>query len=136
MDDRRKEGEVRGLCIEQQIVLMYSLRLERAMVESQNAQYVSLHVRQSNTAAIRLYKSTLGFSTEKVEPKYYADGEDAYCMKLDLSALKEELLNVESSGEEEEGEEVEDGKKEKKRKVKVGKRLGVGDLVERNESRI
>ena len=117
-------------------MLKHSLLLERAMVESQNAQYVSLHVRQSNIAAIRLYKDTLGFSTEKTEAKYYADGEDAYCMKLDLSAIREELLDAQSSSEEEEGEQVEEGKKEKKRKVKVGKRLGVGDLVERNESRV
>uniref|UniRef100_UPI000B42360A Naa10 n=1 Tax=Thermochaetoides thermophila TaxID=209285 RepID=UPI000B42360A len=62
-----------------------------AMVETYNAHYVSLHVRVSNKAAIHLYRDTLGFKTEKVEAKYYADGEDAYCMKLDLTALREQI---------------------------------------------
>ena len=48
------------------------------MVESHAAQYVSLNVRVSNTAALHLYRDTLGFFVEKVESKYYADGEDAY----------------------------------------------------------
>ena len=115
------------------------------MVESCSAQYVSLHVRQSNAAAFHLYKDTLGFKVEKVESKYYADGEHAYSMRMDLGYLREE--NVEEEGGIEagdEGEEVGDvgkreggGRKEKgrMRKVKVGRGLGVGDLVERNESR-
>ncbi|KAL9117057.1 MAG: hypothetical protein Q9187_006410 [Circinaria calcarea] len=116
---------------------------QRAMVESFGAQYVSLHVRLANIAALRLYRDTLGFKVEKVEPKYYADGEDAYCMKLDLGFIREELMDAEESEAEDEGEEVGDvGKREdkekgktRKRKVKVGRGLGVGDLVERNESK-
>lgn len=120
---------------------------ERAMVETFGAQYVSLHVRMSNIAALRLYRDTLGFKVENVEAKYYADGEDAYCMKMDLSFIREQALDAESDGAEDEGEDVgEVGKKEagagkgmkektKKRKVKVGRGLGVGDLVERNESK-
>ena len=116
------------------------------MVESCSAQYVSLHVRQSNAAAFHLYKDTLGFKVEKVESKYYADGEDAYSMRMDLGYLKEQEID-ENSDPEDEGEEVgEVGKQEtgkevkkegkgKKRKVKVGRGLGVGDLVERNESK-
>jgi peptide alpha-N-acetyltransferase len=113
------------------------------MVESCKAQYVSLHVRVSNIAALRLYRDTLGFSMEKVEAKYYADGEDAYSMKMDLAFLKEEEVQPDS-GPEDEGDEVgeagkkEGGKakaKEKKRRVKVGRGLGVGELVERNESK-
>ena len=114
------------------------------MLESHGAQYVSLHVRMSNTAALHLYRDTLGFQVEKVEAKYYADGEDAYSMKMDLGFLREEALDEESEAEDE-GEEVgEAGKREegaeakkkgKKRKVKVGRGLGVGDLVERNESK-
>ncbi|KAI9738459.1 MAG: N-terminal acetyltransferase A complex catalytic subunit ard1 [Claussenomyces sp. TS43310] len=122
---------------------------EQAMVESFNAQYVSLHVRVSNVAALHLYRDTLGFKTEKTESKYYADGEDAYAMKHDLGFIKEKLLDEESDGEEvDEGEpagdigkagEGEVEKKEasaggKKRKVRVGRGLGVGELVERNES--
>uniref|UniRef100_A0A1I8I8K0 N-terminal amino-acid N(alpha)-acetyltransferase NatA n=3 Tax=Macrostomum lignano TaxID=282301 RepID=A0A1I8I8K0_9PLAT len=53
----------------------------RAMVESFHARYVSLHVRVSNRAALQLYKKTLGFRISETEPKYYADGEDAYAMK-------------------------------------------------------
>ena len=34
---------------------------ERTMKETYNAEYVSLHVRKSNRAAIGLYSDTLGF---------------------------------------------------------------------------
>jgi len=60
----------------------------RAMVECFNAQYVSLHVRKSNRAALHLYNKTLGFSISEIEPKYYADGEDAYAMRRDLTGLR------------------------------------------------
>jgi len=118
------------------------------MVETFGAQYVSLHVRVSNQAAIHLYRDTLGFKTEKVENKYYADGEDAYCMKLDLGEIREQVQDERDKEKEDvdEGEPVGDvGKAEgsappkkeagKKRKVKVGRGLGVGELVERNESK-
>jgi hypothetical protein len=109
------------------------------MVESCNARYVSLNVRKSNTAAKNLYSKTLGFDIEKEEAKYYADGEDAYSMKMDLSFLKDAIDEEASAGVDEGGEvgesgKAEDGKKEKKIKVRVGRALGVGDLVERNES--
>ncbi|KAF7712816.1 Acetyltransferase (GNAT) family protein [Penicillium ucsense] len=124
---------------------------QRAMAESHRAHYVSLHVRMSNTAALRLYRDTLGFEVEKVESRYYADGEDAYAMKLDLQKQwldwkaieKRDRENEKADGDEnaDEGDEVgdlgkkEDGKEgEKLVKVKVGRGLGVGDLVERNES--
>lgn len=35
-------------------------------------------------AAKHLYSETLGYTEEKVEKGYYADGEDAYAMKVDL----------------------------------------------------
>uniref|UniRef100_A0A1B0A6V5 N-terminal amino-acid N(alpha)-acetyltransferase NatA n=1 Tax=Glossina pallidipes TaxID=7398 RepID=A0A1B0A6V5_GLOPL len=57
----------------------------QAMVECFDAQYVSLHVRKSNRAALNLYTNTLKFKIIEIEPKYYADGEDAYCMRRDLS---------------------------------------------------
>lgn len=56
-----------------------------AMVECFDAKYVSLHVRKSNRAALNLYKNSLKFETVEIEPKYYADGEDAYSMRRDLS---------------------------------------------------
>lgn len=63
----------------------------RAMIENFGAKYVSLHVRKSNRAALHLYSDTLHFQVSEVEPKYYADGEDAYAMKRDLSPMAEEL---------------------------------------------
>ncbi|KAK0726989.1 N-terminal acetyltransferase A complex catalytic subunit ard1 [Lasiosphaeria miniovina] len=127
-----------------------------AMVETFGAQYVSLHVRVSNQAAIHLYRDTLRFQTEKTEAKYYADGEDAYCMKLDLASIREQATDEAKKktnghgggdgdgGHEDEGEAVGDvgrdpaAKKGKgaagadsKVKVKVGRALGVGELVER-----
>lgn len=133
-----------------------------AMVETFGAHYVSLHVRESNQAAIHLYEKTLGFQREKTEPKYYADGEDAFGMKLDLSAIRDQLREERDEEDSEgldEGEPVGDvgsdpnkkgGKdaskktkndasaesaKDDKRKVKVGRGLGVGELVERVESK-
>ncbi|THH29140.1 hypothetical protein EUX98_g5047 [Antrodiella citrinella] len=67
---------------------------KRLMVQSQEAMatiyrasYVSLHVRKSNRAALSLYKDTLGFTVRDIEKKYYADGEDAYAMRLSLKHL-------------------------------------------------
>ncbi|KAL9131759.1 MAG: hypothetical protein Q9217_000364 [Psora testacea] len=115
---------------------------QRAMVETYGAQYVSLHVRMSNVAALRLYRDTLGFEVEKIEPNYYADGEDAYSMKMNLDFIKEQLVETygdegDTVGEEGTKEEAKnDGEKgKKKRKVKLGRGLGVGDLVEKNESK-
>lgn len=113
----------------------------------------------SNNAALRLYRDTLGFQNDKIEAKYYADGEDAYSMRLDLSGVREELLLLDAEGAgagaegqdaQDEGEAVGDegkqadgemkakeGEGEKKevlRKVRVGRGLGVGELVERDES--
>lgn len=113
------------------------------MVETYGAHYVSLHVRMSNVAALRLYKDTLGFDVEKVEAKYYADGEDAYSMKMDLEFIKDQLEETygvdegDAVGEEgkKDGARKEGDKKGKKRKVKLGRGLGVGDLVEKNESK-
>ncbi|KAJ6004213.1 hypothetical protein N7499_000282 [Penicillium canescens] len=124
---------------------------QRAMAESHRAHFVSLHVRVSNVAALRLYRDTLGFEVEKVESGYYADGEDAYAMHLNLQNMwldwkaieKRDRENNKENGVEgddenvDEGEEVgELGKKdaEKMIRVKVGRGLGVGDLVEKNES--
>ena len=114
---------------------------QRAMAEVFGADYVSLHVRMSNKAALHLYRDTLGFEVEKIESKYYADGEDAYAMKMDLKSLQ---IKDTGEGDEDEGEAVGELEKkgtetngegkEKMVKVKVGRGLGVGELVERNES--
>ena len=117
---------------------------QRAMAEVYNANYVSLHVRMSNKAALHLYKDTLGFDMEKIESKYYADGEDAYAMKMDLRNLQikdvpEDDGDADEGGHvgslDKKGEDANGGdKKEKLVNVKVGRRLGVGELVERNEA--
>lgn len=126
------------------------------MAESHRAHFVSLHVRVSNKAALRLYRDTLGFEVEKVESKYYADGEDAYAMHLNLQSQWLDWKAIEKRDREEakkngdndddaqdEGDEAGDlGKKEDEKenekekmvRVKVGRGLGVGDLVEKNES--
>lgn len=54
---------------------------QRAMVETYEAQYCSLHVRRSNRAALSLYGDTLQFTVHDVEKGYYADGEDALAMR-------------------------------------------------------
>jgi peptide alpha-N-acetyltransferase len=59
-----------------------------AMCTIYDAEYCSLHVRVGNRAAIALYKDTLGFEVVKVEDKYYADGEDAYDMRVYLNKDK------------------------------------------------
>ncbi|KAJ6437147.1 N-acetyltransferase complex ARD1 subunit [Purpureocillium lavendulum] len=144
-----------------------------AMVETFQAKYVSLHVRVSNAAARHLYEDTLRFKNEKTEAKYYADGEDAFCMRLDLDGIRAQVDAARAAEEEgdggdeptaaanapatnggsedavDEGEAVgevgRDPEKNKKadaakddgRKIKVavGRGLGVGDLVEKVESK-
>lgn len=70
----------------------------RAMIENFNAKYVSLHVRKSNRAALHLYSNTLKFQISEVEPKYYADGEDAYAMKRDLAHMADEVPQLRKPG--------------------------------------
>uniref|UniRef100_A0A3Q1B6P5 N-terminal amino-acid N(alpha)-acetyltransferase NatA n=1 Tax=Amphiprion ocellaris TaxID=80972 RepID=A0A3Q1B6P5_AMPOC len=70
----------------------------RAMIENFNAKYVSLHVRKRYCWHV----VSLVLISE-VEPKYYADGEDAYAMKRDLAHMADEVLRkpgVRVSGQE------------------------------------
>ncbi|XP_018791649.1 PREDICTED: N-alpha-acetyltransferase daf-31 [Bactrocera latifrons] len=69
----------------------------QAMVECFDAQYVSLHVRKSNRAALNLYTDSLKFKIIEIEPKYYADGEDAYAMRRDLSEFSKKENSDEST---------------------------------------
>ncbi|KAI8633945.1 N-terminal acetyltransferase A complex catalytic subunit ard1 [Xylariaceae sp. FL1651] len=116
-----------------------------AMVETFGAQYVSLHVRVSNKAAIHLYTKTLGFDQEKKEASYYADGEDAYSMRLDLSTIQQQIRDA---ADKEEAEDLDEGepvgeagsknmpiREKDMKKVKVGRALGVQGLVEKDESK-
>lgn len=68
-----------------------------AMVECFDAQYVSLHVRKSNRAALNLYTNSLGFKILEIEPKYYADGEDAYSMRRDLGEMAKKIEKSENA---------------------------------------
>ncbi|TID30431.1 hypothetical protein CANINC_000942 [Pichia inconspicua] len=61
-----------------------------ALCETFQAEYVSLHVRESNAGALHLYRDTLEFEVLSVEKSYYQDGEDAYFMKKMLKT--EELV--------------------------------------------
>jgi|SRR5690606_7771053 len=107
------------------------------MRETYGAEYVSLHVRVSNKPALRLYRDTLQFTVEKIEDKYYADGENAYCMKRDLKFLDEGPSWASEMGFEEDVEvEAPGDKKEKLVKVGVGRKVaGVKDLEERVEAK-
>jgi len=56
-----------------------------------NVTSVTLHVRVSNVAAQRLYNHTLGFQTDGIEEKYYADGENAFAMSKTLARVNLDL---------------------------------------------
>ena len=56
-----------------------------SMELTQESDFVSLHVRVSNRAALGLYRDRLGYKVTNTEVGYYADGEDAYQMKKDLN---------------------------------------------------
>lgn len=106
------------------------------MAESHRAEYVSLHVRVSNNAALRLYRDTLGFEVEKVESKYYADGEDAYAMKMDLKEwwLKEDR-GASGEGDNKEAAAAEgENKKNKNGTLGAGARDGDGDDDDEGEA--
>eukprot|EP00659_Diplonema_papillatum_P018122 gene18122-27910_t len=46
-----------------------------------DGKYLSLHVRCSNAAAIKLYQEKLEFKVHEIDLAYYGDGEDAFQMK-------------------------------------------------------
>lgn len=52
-------------------------------MRSYKAEQCFLEVRKSNRSAIKLYKN-LGFQISRTLTHYYADGEDAYLMSIDL----------------------------------------------------
>lgn len=70
-----------------------------AMCELFKAEYVSLHVRKSNRAALHLYRDSLNFEVQSIEKAYYQDGEDAYAMRLNLK-LDELLPSLAQKSEE------------------------------------
>eukprot|EP01126_Amoeba_proteus_P065461 TRINITY_DN9314_c0_g1_i14.p1 TRINITY_DN9314_c0_g1~~TRINITY_DN9314_c0_g1_i14.p1 ORF type:complete len:367 (-),score=65.18 TRINITY_DN9314_c0_g1_i14:220-1320(-) len=89
-DEGIPHGHITSLAVfrsyrKQGLATKLMLQAERAMLETFDAQYVSLHVRESNRAALTLYRDTLGFDVDGIEEKYYADGENAYAMKKELT---------------------------------------------------
>jgi ribosomal protein S18 acetylase RimI-like enzyme len=63
-----------------------------------NANSVGLHVRISNSAAVKLYIEHLGYDVADIIPMYYGDGEDAYFMRKDFS---DDDIKREENGENE-----------------------------------
>ena len=82
---------------------------QNAMQNVYGAQYVSLHVRVTNRAAITLYRDVLKYEISSVEEQYYADKEDAYDMNLFFTAeakraMKKKIAKKKSPVEEEKKE--------------------------------
>eukprot|EP01127_Copromyxa_protea_P006882 TRINITY_DN16822_c0_g1_i1.p1 TRINITY_DN16822_c0_g1~~TRINITY_DN16822_c0_g1_i1.p1 ORF type:complete len:384 (-),score=100.19 TRINITY_DN16822_c0_g1_i1:35-1186(-) len=89
-DEGVPHGHITSLAVfrsyrKQGLATKLMLQAERAMVEAFDSQYLSLHVRETNRAAFTLYHETLGFDIDDIEEKYYADGENAYSMKKELT---------------------------------------------------
>ena len=85
-DVRKRHGHITSLAVLRShrklgaaSALMRSSMQE--MREVDDANFCSLHVRQTNAAALHLYQGTLKFRCVEVESKYYLDDEDAYHMK-------------------------------------------------------
>ncbi len=114
------------------------------MEETFESHYCSLHVRKSNTAAIHLYRNTLGFKVHDTEEKYYADDEDALDMRKTLKPGigKEKLQKTKKDKEKEaklkEKETVPEpsteGKK-KKKKEKVPKVVPIPEIEEEKKEK-
>lgn len=56
-----------------------------SMRKVQNCKFVSLHVRVTNRAALGLYRDRLKYQIHDRSIGYYADGEDAFEMRKDLT---------------------------------------------------
>jgi N-alpha-acetyltransferase 10/11 len=69
------------------------------MQEAFGSTYCSLHVRYTNRAAYHLYSQTLGYTITEVEKGYYADGEDAYAMKMEFKTEGGDATKSEDVGE-------------------------------------
>jgi len=88
----------RGLAVE----LMKQLHLHMQHCYP-NVDSVGLHVRESNKAAVQLYKN-FGYTAADIIPAYYQDGEDAYFMKKEFASSAQEPLSPSTSVQKQEGE--------------------------------
>jgi len=92
-DAKPRHGHITSLAVlrthrKRGIATALMRRSQIEMGEVFDAQYVSLHVRESNRAAFHLYTQTLKYEINDVEKGYYADGEDAYDMRCQLGGRK------------------------------------------------
>ncbi|OHT15346.1 acetyltransferase, GNAT family protein [Tritrichomonas foetus] len=53
----------------------------KTLRECYKAEFVNLHVRETNRAGHFLYQRTLGYKFNKLDEKYYADGENAWSLR-------------------------------------------------------
>lgn len=74
------------------IANMLMVCAHNAMKETFSAKYSSLHVRKSNAAAKHLYTQKLGYDIHAIEPKYYADAEDAYDMRCKFTEAASKIV--------------------------------------------
>ena len=80
------------------------------MINVYHCKQCSLRVRVTNRAAIALYKGVLGYEIADVDKSYYADGEDAYDMKIVFN--KDEKVDEEKKQSELKQDEKAEEKKE------------------------
>ncbi|KAF8517020.1 acyl-CoA N-acyltransferase, partial [Hysterangium stoloniferum] len=90
LDDTPTHGHVNSISVLRSyrrlgIAKKLMIQSQRAMAEVYRVAYVSLHVRKTNKAALALYKDSLGFNIHAIDKGYYADGEDAYHMRLPIN---------------------------------------------------
>lgn len=107
--EKEKRGHITSLAVmrsHRKLGLATKLmnQAQTSMVEAFDAEYVSLHVRKSNRAALRLYQDTLQFKVEDIEAKYYADAEDAYAMKKILQVREKKAKENKSEPKESKSE--------------------------------
>ncbi|KAI3906852.1 hypothetical protein MKW98_004902 [Papaver atlanticum] len=70
---------------------------QNALVQEYGFEYVYLHVRPSNHAAISLYTKLLGYKFGDTAAEFYYDGEDAYLMRKQLPGKQTDHLVLEFS---------------------------------------
>lgn len=113
-EDNQKDGQIHGHITSISVLrshrkLGIATKLmkatEYAMMTIYGAEYCSLHVRVTNRAAISLYRDVLGFKVMSTDDKYYADGEDAYDMRV---YFKDMNINKKKGTEEEKKAAVEE----------------------------
>eukprot|EP00758_Cryptobia_borreli_P012479 Tbor_TRINITY_DN5751_c2_g2::TRINITY_DN5751_c2_g2_i1::g.20792::m.20792/K20791/NAA10_11, ARD1_2; N-alpha-acetyltransferase 10/11 len=71
----------------------------KSMEDITSANFCSLHVRKSNTAALNLYNRSLNFKCCEIEYGYYVDGENAYHMKKFFKGINNPYYSVDNDGE-------------------------------------